>query len=562
MGIYGKLAGLAGTALRGGRSIATRTSRLGKRAMVRARKFYRRNIKGKFDSSFSIGFGMDLGGKFTDNFGAVGAALKEGSQSGGNADLPSLDTPDTVNKIKDPSLTDIDQQLKSILKVVRSMGLLTKKQQELLVAEIQQAKRTFKENTLEAKDASQMSTDEFQGMEIQPANDALVSLTEAFTELTDVVEQLISGQGGSGITDLPHQNNDAVGPNGPQRPSRYGKYIKGAITALKVGGVLTAGTLAAAAPYALASAQKAVNNTESKDNTVPESTVSKEIGETISGDKIGSRKQTTQNDAITQMARDMLAKTINKNNLSATDILTPGVNPTVAAEHIVSGDISGAGINASSGMEGPLKAIPSLVAAISRDLYAKVYNTTPDKADSDPRLKGISDIVSTSATSLLSDVFRVPSKPSLTQPAPAPKSAKSAPTPTPTPAQTTNTGAPSSTSTPAENNNAGGKTRQDATSESKPVASAASSGTSSAAASPEINGMQISNPNTPGSDITKAQIAQTAAMQEPYMPNLDMAGRPRVPSFIPTNRPGFVGMGDVPDPNYPMSDFNISVLYY
>jgi hypothetical protein len=407
-----------------------------------------------------------------------------------------------------------------------------------------------------------MSTDELQGMEIQPANDALVSLTEAFTELTDVVQDLLDIQGAGTKNPAGKKRRGKKGGEGNLGGGR-GRFSGPLAKAVMVGGVLTAGTLAAAAPYALASAQKAVNNTESKDNTVPESTVSKEIGETISGDKIGSRKQTTQNDAITQMARDMLAKTINKNNLSATDILTPGVNPTVAAEHIVSGDISGAGINASSGMEGPLKAIPSLVAAISRDLYAKVYNTTPDKADSDPRLKGISDIVSTSATSLLSDVFRVPSKPSLTQPAPALKSAKSAPTPTPTPAQTTNTGAPSSTSTPAENNNAGGKTRQDATSESKPVASAASSGTSSAAASPEIkNGMQISNPNTPGSDITKAQIAQTAAMQEPYMPNLDMAGRPRVPSFIPTNRPGFVGMGDVPDPNYPMSDFNISVLYY
>ena len=268
----------------------------------------------------------------------------------------------------------------------------------------------------------------------------------------------------------------------------------------------------------------------------------------------------------------------------------------MALDRLIEGDVVGAGLDLTSGLGGPLTAIPALIASVARDAYSGIFGIPPEQDPAfAPKMSLISGIVGELVKSQLAPKIKPQQsttdkqRKELIPPAPTPIKAKA-----PTVAATGGGGAaPAAPAAPIRSTGGGGgggpmlgglppkpstPPEPQAPKEGGPVAEEPINVTNPAPAPEPTVQPAMPAPSITESlvdaEITKAvlkgpEIAATSVMNDlkARMPTNDSyvaaatSGRP-APAKDITTRNGAKGMGDVPDPNYSDIGDIVSQLYF
>ena len=277
---------------------------------------------------------------------------------------------------------------------------------------------------------------------------------------------------------------------------------------------------------------------------------------------------------VKRIVKPIITKAIGSTALKSIPIIGAAVGGLFAAKKLLEGDPVGAGLEAASGLAGPLTAIPAMVATVSRDAYSSIFNTKPEQ---DPqfgtRMKFIGGIVAALVTAMLAS--KVEAKPAPTRneidaaveppkpvremaetptgsPAPAPPAAPApspAPTSSPPPSSPpTSSPPPSSPAASSGGPRGSGNTRTDSSGLSGVESYMASSEYATALAA-ETTPTMVSQPPSTGVEIDTVSREIETTANGLNVVDLTSGGRP-LPSTLPPTKRGVSGAGDVPDPNY------------
>ena len=108
-------------------------------------------------------------------------------------------------------------------------------------------------------------------------------------------------------------------------------------------------------------------------------------------------------DVVRRLARPILTKAIGKTALKSIPLIGAAAGIGFAIGKLLDGDFAGAGLEATSGLAGPVTAIPAFVLSVSRDIYSGVCGVPPEQ---DPlfseRMPEIEEAVKAEAASIMS----------------------------------------------------------------------------------------------------------------------------------------------------------------
>lgn len=583
---------------RGGRTANQRLSSMKGRAMKK--DFGRRLLKG---------FGLS-GDDFKQSsfvhkkLGLFDKPLSEKKSSSKGVDLPALMTPEKVSNETAPDISAIVKQLNSLLKTANKLGVLTKEQQDAFVQQIKSAKRVAKEQAMEASvvggDGAALagSSSGIDGGAITPLNDAMQQLAESLAKLTDIVKEKID----ESEEDEPERgfvqrlaeqfglgefNEERKAKQAKQRPTlregfktergknggvRYrnakGQFVKEAeALATKKTGILGRGVNAVKSRAAKASSGTAKIVNAMKGGVAKSATK-------------GAAVRVATKETIQRLAKPLLIKSIGKTALKSIPILGALAGAGFAAQRLMNGDVVGAGIEATSGLAGPLTALPALALSVSRDIYSSLYGIQPEQ---DPefasRMGVVLGFVKESAADMLKGSIQPKeslagnapgSRPVQTQApkipqAPPQAEKKSGPT-----ASSMSSSGGGETSTPAPSiPSSGAKPSETSPSSSggmNAIPSPVSSSTPPAEASKpaasvaEQTPISIPTPSQPsavqeqpltktGQSISQASVENNSMASGTTQAVFPGTSVPK-PAATPTSRTGARGMGNVPDPTF------------
>jgi hypothetical protein len=282
---------------------------------------------------------------------------------------------------------------------------------------------------------------------------------------------------------------------------------------------------------------------------------------------------------VKRIVKPIITKAIGSTVLKSIPIVGAVAGGLFAAKKLLEGDPVGAGLEAASGLAGPLTAIPAMVASVSRDAYSGIFNVQPEQ---DPyfgtRMKMIVGIVGGLVAAMLAskveakpaptkndiDAAVVPPKPPQQMgetptgtPAPAPPAA---PAPSPTPSPPPSSPPPSSPAPSSSPSSSPSRSTSRSTSRSSGNERSASTGLSGVErymASPEFASAlaaetaptMVSQPPDTGIALDESSRELETAANGLNAVDLTSGGRP-LPSTMPPSKRGVSGAGDVPDPNY------------
>jgi hypothetical protein len=509
---------------------------------------------------------------------------KGGAEAGA---IPAKKTPKTAKEVTKPSISAINDQLGDLLKVVTHIRDISKDRQNTLIKNEVDAVRASDEEHLE----SNIAANDNEGPDAipEPANDndssqlsnTFDAFSEALDSLTQTIQDLIDNQGTGGGEEQQPGFGDLFMEN-----FRRGKGYKG--TRFSPGSIVG----------------KSQARLSGMATNVRQSVTSRGIGNVI---KTGAgnaaakmaRGAGTTRDAVRRLARPILAKSIGKTALKSIPLIGAAAGAVFAIGKLLDGDFVGAGLEAASGLAGPATAIPAFILSVSRDIYSGVYGVPPEQ---DPqfaeRMPEIEEAVKAEAASIMSP--QVETKEGVTnasggqatptsnpqqqmqqmaEKASAPAmagGATSSPTPASAPAgaPTAGAGAPpaASSGAPAGGAPATPTSGGPAASSTPPAPTTSSTATPTGPTSPDAAG-RVNQPsssvstNTPQPPAQPAAVNQTsnsasvageqiirateksedAANRIPTI-NVGRNGQPPRPQRFPTERQGFTGTGNVPNP--------------
>ena len=289
--------------------------------------------------------------------------------------------------------------------------------------------------------------------------------------------------------------------------------------------------------------------------------------------------------AITRVAGPKIGKALATTGIKSIPVLGAIAGLGFAASRLADGDFLGAGLDAVSGLAGPVTAIPAMVASLSRDIYSEVFGTQPE---SDPQFGERMSMVQGTVKGLVENQIgkKVQPKGSAVGPsaekkaappvavkqtgsAPASQAAANPP-PKPTPADAISRPSSDSGSSSASGSKgsapppATGSTAAPAVStgsqpapsspsgDSEPKAPTAATASASVpepvGAAPPVTAMSIPPATTTGAQIAAAtEAAENVGVPKP---KIGSAIAPARPATKPTTKTGAKGMGNVPDPTY------------
>lgn len=313
---------------------------------------------------------------------------------------------------------------------------------------------------------------------------------------------------------------------------------------------------------------------------------------------------------IRKLATPILEKAIGKTVLKSIPIVGAVVGLGFAAQRLIEGDVVGAGLDAVSGLAGPLTAVPALIASVSRDIYSSVFGVQPED---DPNFGTNIGKVTDSVKDIAEDMIKgqIENSPVKPQQPPTASSKPKIPTAANDNKQAVPTAKPSPTATePPKANNSSTSSGQASSeaetatpSDNKQASGDVGSTTKPTESTPQPPG-GTSESNSPSSSITPppednkqtSPVAQSPISTEQLTPadtdqssqNMQMQASPKIdfknnandtgkiikeftesinkmssPTFVskdktptitparsPTTKQGTVGIGNVPDPNY------------
>ena len=556
-------------------------------------------------------------------------------------DEPPLDTPETEQNVSSPDISALNEQLKKVLKTAKTMGLVDKETQDLTMKQLRAANRAAKENQLESPVEPQAVPEpqEGTGNAISPLADKMEDLIKAFEDLIDTVEdknkddkktfmdRLAEGFGMGDVRKEYKQKPAKLregfttettksgkvrykGPNGayttPEKALEggySGGYAKGQIVKEAKAARVARGT---AQPGILSRvgdvAKKVVSpvtGLASKAGGVGAAALSKTaavggmatskiakgikagVGATKGAAVKGSALTgEALKKAITKVAGPKIGKALATTGIKSIPILGAIAGLGFAASRLADGDFLGAGLDAVSGLAGPVTAIPAMVASLSRDIYSSVFGIQPE---TDPQFGERMSLVQGTVKSLVENQLgkRVQPKGSATGQGPKGEKAKapaavkqtsssvtSQVSPPPPPPQA----APSGAVKQVSENTGGGTASQSPPSSGSTSAPQVSSGGQSAPASPsepvpsspqavkasapeQINSSQgaVAALTVPPATSTGVQIQAATEAAEAVgtpKPKVGRSASAISPARTSTTKTGARGMGNVPDPTY------------
>lgn len=581
----------------------------------------KQKAKHKFKKNFAermlgaYGFGEEhftKGGFIKGKLGLFAEAINYDQEKDAGSP-PTMEPAKVVRDNPNPNISTIINLLESLVKTANRVGVITSAQQQALQDQISKAARDAEEQTMEGGSPASMSN--VVGANLTPLNHEIETLTEKLKPLGKVVDEKVKEQSednrsrgfmqrfaesyGLGdayedrtkrkAADKKRLRADRTRARGGRRyrssasqqrtmrteslrrearianPSRLARATRSAGTGLlnmtkkatgavgrvasKIGGVGAISGVGALSKNIASILGKGVKGASVAD------TATKKIG--------GS--------TIKRIVGPIIKKALGSTVLKSIPILGAAVGGLFAAKKLLEGDPVGAGLEAASGLGGPLTAIPAMAASVSRDAYSSIYNVQPEKDPLfGPRMKLITGIVGGMITALLaskiekkdtptrSEVDRatIPKKPPAQQqrgetatgapriPPATAAPAAAAQSSTAAPAATT-TQAPQAAATPTPS---GGRRAEGASRSPSPSTDGSADG-DMATPPPQAPSMVPAAP-TAGVDLAQMTSEVDAAASRPTITNLGSNGQRVLPATTPTTKSGVSGAGDVPDPNY------------
>ena len=511
--------------------------------------------------------------------GIGGAAGSGGSGSGATEALPPLKTPQTAQKISNPSLASMVDQIDQLVKIAKKISDNLVSQQSLLVSESQTAVRVSKERNVEGaandNDAIPEPSVRQEGGDIGPVSSALDEFADAISALTEALSNGLNGSGGT---------------------AGDGRDLGGRGRGL--GGVGTAAVTGAGIAGIAAVAKRGIGRALPGLGRIGQA--SRNIGAAIAtGGRVAARTGATSagmRATIRRLARPIIMKGLGKTALKSIPLAGTVVGLGFAVDSLLKGDFVGAGLNAVSGLGGPITAIPAFLASVAREIYQGVYGVFPEQ---DPefasRFPEILDAVKSTAAEIITPQVEM-------QGGGGPPSAAEAermmpPTP---PAQTQAPPTPDAIRAPPnrrETEESGGGSRVDRSPEpvrthvgsptelsdslrqfESPASSAPATGGAmpatpvSGSSRPALPSAGADRPAAPATPVpspatSTGEILESAAIG----PNEQPAGMQELSSFVPraqpsmgamTTRAGYTGQGNVPDPTYRNADALLPQLMF
>ena len=593
----GPLVALAGR-LAGGRVLSGATRRVaGRGGRNAARKRLGRMRRRRAMRNFARDFLPNMGaGTAAGNSGGGFGGTAGGGGSGRDYDvtLPPMKQPSRKSEEQAPSISTLTDQFHDLVKITARIGAITKEQQEELIKQVKN-----KEKAAQAQKAQPLASPDLPGDQIgegsSEADRLLAAIAAVEEKLDDFVRDKQQNQGS--FFDNFLRNMGAGGAADARARARRapqlrrgfrragGRYIgpDGRFTtpdrALK--------NFRQVDPKFLSQAARGRQATQLARPGIVSRASSRITGAMRTGTRAAAAGAATLvgpalTSKIAQVARPLVLKNLAKTGLKSIPILGAGAGLLFAAGRLLQGDVVGAGLEAASGLAGPLTAIPALVATLTRDVYKGTFGVFPER---DPqvgeRLSMVKDGVTAIAKSALAGKMedneaggtedaaqtiadQAPEVPDLSaegqqagQQTTAP-SLSSIPSP---PSETTSTQAATPSPTPAPSpppapsgggGGGSGTGGEGATVQRSPVEQAPVTGISPGSAPPPELPTTGSGTAVMAASGDGSQITQVAGSTSQTLPQ---------PSTLPTTRSMASGMGNVPEPAY-MGAGNLAGLLY
>jgi hypothetical protein len=333
-------------------------------------------------------FDIDLSSEKKSKLGMFGKALGAGASDGGvsSTPLPTMEKPTKVSNKSNPSFATITTQLEELVKTANKIGVYTKEQQETILKQINQAKRVAKEQQLENKappvpELPEMGT----GGDLGPLDTSVNALIQKIDELSDTVDNLSGGGGLGGGGPSLERGGKGTRPGkrappakivkSPTSPTgfRYapgsgkgGQYAKAPSWMGRATAAVSGGGRGAAARVAAPIAAGAASN-----KVAGLMTAGLKSSKKVGGSSIKA--------AVRKAAGPIIGKALGKTVLKSIPLVGAGIGAAFAVGRLMQGDVVGAGIELTSGVAGPLTAVPALAASVTRDTYASVYGVQPEQ---------------------------------------------------------------------------------------------------------------------------------------------------------------------------------------
>lgn len=346
--------------------------------------------------------------------------------------LPALVVPRIERPKTAATIQTLVSQMDALLRVAQSVGALSAQQQSLLIQQIKQAKAVTKEAQLEAAITAEPAAEMVQSeadVSITPLDDVMGKLTQTVNDLIDTINEKMKSKcdcqslglpvasGGMGNMRLPgpvtkqapqtasggtqpaavKRGSFVRDPNdrrnrmaergrrrkaGGQAPSIRGEFTRRLQTRMIGSGY--AEQAKAVKAVARKQQQRATMQAAKQAGSPPTQarSPSLQIANVVSSSASKSGRnpiQAINETAVSKIASPIIKKALGSTALKSIPIVGLGVGGMMAASRLLEGDVVGAGLDVTSGLGGPLTAIPALAATVARDTYSGLFGIQPEQ---------------------------------------------------------------------------------------------------------------------------------------------------------------------------------------
>lgn len=315
----------------------------------------------QFAKNFLSRYGLDETniGKtklFTETLGIFSPQTSRNRSN--NVNIPNLDTPTRVSNDNSPTLQTLEKQFNLIANQLKILESITKKQQDNFVSQLLSNESSNKESILESGKHGDLEPGG-SNLELEPLNDEIAKLSNSISSLIDILDEKAQESNGNSFLDNLKERY------GFEKP-KVGKADKAARAARREASMVE---------------KLAANDNISKiSKTGRLGKAADVIGRGIrSGTQAASRLGGSTSKAIEKLAAPIIEKGLGKTVLKSIPILGAAAGAGFAIGRLLEGDVIGAGLDAASGLGGPLTAIPAFVASTVRDIYSAMYGIQPEE---------------------------------------------------------------------------------------------------------------------------------------------------------------------------------------
>lgn len=601
-------------------------AKVGKDAAVRAKatKRLKRMERKKFGRAMARGamrrMGLNVKGIANNAKSPIGRLLQSPAaraMSMGTFDvtLPTMNAAERAASVNNPSISSLNSQLSSIAQTAARLGAITQEQQRALISQAKSAETQSAQTQLEEPDATPIQA-AGAGGGIDPGVTATEKLLESIAKLKAIIDDKVREQQQNSFGNVFIESLlDQFGLGGVKEAranrrkrarvkegffSREGKtgveFYKRDAAGRYAGGAKAEDALAnfktvektfdgekgfrlnAAAEGRQAEAVlgKGASLTGSKTTNKIASTIGQ--GAKRAGGAVAGGAGKVSKAVIEKVAGPLVTKAVGKTAIKSIPIIGAAAGGLFAIGKLLQGDVVGAGLEAASGLGGPLTAIPAMVASLARDTYMGVFGIAPEQ---DPFFSTKMGLVTGVLTALVSAALAKLT--SSGEEKPAGQDATKAPeipteAPKIAPVQATKEAAPAPSALSDSGGGGGGadagsQAAAAAETSSAPAATpepaGAGTGAAAAAQSPveqaPVTGLTPGAAKPVDQPGTQSGAAIAAASGDASAPEAMQAGggqsMPR-PATTPTTRGRAKGMGNVPEPTYLGMGDIVKQLYF